>query len=96
MGGTEGCEACHGGGSLHVDSDGDQILKFGEMLPEESAAICAKCHTDGGQMDWTHSEHALTDVACTDCHSLHGRGKTALKQQEPEPIAITHMRPKAW
>ena len=36
MGGTEGCEACHGGGSLHVDSDGGQILKFGELLPEES------------------------------------------------------------
>lgn len=84
MGGTQGCEACHGGGSLHVDSDGDKILKFGALLPEESAAVCAKCHTDGGLMDWTHSEHALTDVACIDCHSVHSGGKTALKKQDPD------------
>ena len=62
MGGTEGCEACHGGGSLHVDSDGDQILKFGDLLPEESAAVCAKCHSDGKLMDWTHGEHAWSST----------------------------------
>ena len=75
MGGTAGCEACHGGGSLHVDSDGDKILKLGELLPEESAAVCAKCHTDGKLMDWTHSEHALSDVGCNDCHAIHGDNK---------------------
>jgi DmsE family decaheme c-type cytochrome len=95
MGGTEGCEACHGGGSLHVDSDGDQILKFGELLPEESAAICAKCHADGKLMDWTHSEHALTDVGCTDCHSVHAGGKTALKQQDPDLCYSCHQEQQA-
>jgi DmsE family decaheme c-type cytochrome len=95
MGGTEGCEACHGGGSLHVDSDGDQILKFGELLPEESAAVCAKCHTEGKLMDWTHSEHALTDVGCTDCHSVHAGGKTALKQQDPELCYSCHQEQMA-
>jgi len=95
LGGTEGCEACHGGGSLHVDSDGDKILKFGELLPEESAAVCAKCHTDGKLMDWTHSEHALTDVGCTDCHSVHAGGKTALKQQDPELCYSCHQEQMA-
>ncbi|MDH4026058.1 MAG: GSU2203 family decaheme c-type cytochrome [Desulfuromonadales bacterium] len=95
MGGTEGCEACHGGGSLHVNSDGDQILKFGELLPEESAAICAKCHADGKLIDWTHSEHALTDVGCTDCHSVHAGGKTALKQQDPELCYSCHQEQQA-
>ncbi len=95
MGGTTGCEACHGGGSLHVDSDGDKILKFGELLPEESAAVCAKCHTDGNLMDWTHSEHALTDVSCTDCHSVHAGGKTALKQQDPELCYSCHQEQMA-
>lgn len=85
MGGTGGCEACHGGGSLHVGSgDPGKILKFGELLPEESAAVCAKCHSGGKLMEWTHGEHALADVACGDCHSLHGGEKFALKQQEPE------------
>jgi len=95
MGGTEGCEACHGGGSLHVDSDGDQILKFGELLPEESAAVCAKCHTDGKLMDWTHSEHALSDVSCNDCHSIHGGNKTALKKEDPELCYSCHQEQMA-
>ena len=95
MGGTSGCEACHGGGSLHVDSDGDKILKFGELLPEESAAICVKCHSNGDLMDWTHSEHALTDVGCTDCHSVHAGGKTALKQQDPELCYSCHQEQQA-
>ena len=85
MGGAGGCEACHGGGSLHVKaSDNGKILKFGELLPEESAAVCAKCHSSGKLMEWTHGEHALADVACGDCHSLHNGEKFALKQQEPE------------
>ena len=95
MGGTEGCEACHGGGSLHVDSDGDKILKFGELLPEESAAVCAKCHTDGKLMDWTHSEHALSDVSCNDCHSIHGGNKTALKKEDPELCYSCHQEQMA-
>lgn len=85
LGGTQGCEACHGGGSLHAESgDAGKILRFGELRPEESAALCAKCHSSGKLMDWTHGEHALADVACTDCHAIHGDGKYALKKQEPE------------
>ncbi len=96
MGGTAGCEACHGGGSLHVDSDDyGQILKFGELLPEESAAVCAKCHSDGKLMDWTHGEHALSDVSCNDCHAIHGGEKTALKQQDPELCYTCHQEQQA-
>ena len=95
MGGTGGCEACHGGGSLHIESDGDQILKFGELLPEESAAICAKCHSDGNLMDWTHSLHAISDVGCNDCHAIHGGNKTALKQEDPELCYSCHQEQMA-
>ncbi len=96
MGGTRGCEACHGGGSLHVGAaDNGQIIKFGELRPEESAAVCAKCHSDGKLMDWTHSEHALSDVACTDCHAIHGGGKTALKQQDPKLCYSCHQEQMA-
>ncbi|MBW2476300.1 MAG: DmsE family decaheme c-type cytochrome [Deltaproteobacteria bacterium] len=95
MGGTEGCESCHGGGSLHVDSSGEKILNFDDMLPEESAAVCVKCHSGGDLIDWTHSEHALTDVACTDCHSIHAGGKVALKKQDPELCYDCHQEQMA-
>jgi DmsE family decaheme c-type cytochrome len=96
MGAAGGCEACHGNGSLHADEgDTSKILKFDQLLPEESAAVCAKCHSDGGLMDWTHSQHALSDVSCTDCHSLHGGSKHALKQQDPDLCYSCHQEQMA-
>ena len=59
MGGTQGCEACHGGGVCMLLRYTGKILRFGELLPEKSAALCAKCHSSGKLMDWTHGEHAL-------------------------------------
>lgn len=96
MGGTQGCEACHGGGSLHVqEGDSSKILRFGELTADEGAAVCAKCHTSGKLMDWTHSEHALADLSCSDCHTIHGGGKHALKKQEPELCYSCHQEQMA-
>ena len=96
MGAVSGCEACHGNGGLHVDDDNaGNILKFDQLLPEESAAVCAKCHSDGDLMDWTHSQHALSDVSCTDCHDIHGGNKHALKQQDPDLCYSCHQEQMA-
>jgi DmsE family decaheme c-type cytochrome len=96
LGGTGGCEACHGPGSKHVVSDkNDQIFKFSELNADESAALCAKCHSSGKLMEWTHGGHALADVACSDCHAIHGGGKFALKQQEPELCYSCHQEQMA-
>lgn len=96
LGAAGGCEACHGNGSLHAEEgDTDYILRFGELLPEESAAVCAKCHSDGSLMDWTHSQHALSDLSCSDCHDIHGGGKQALKQQDPDLCYSCHQEQMA-
>jgi DmsE family decaheme c-type cytochrome len=94
MGGQKSCESCHGPGSLHVDGEYDSgsILRLAELAPEETAAVCSKCHAGGNLIDWTHSEHALADLSCTDCHSIHAEKiqKASLKQEDPELCYSCH------
>ncbi len=72
-----GCEACHGAGSLHIQSGGDR----GTIInPDRAPAACLGCHTDvRGDFALPHSHPvtrgplALTTgkISCSDCHDLH-------------------------
>ena len=44
-----GCEACHGPGEAHMDSDGDpeKIVNPGNLDKKRRDMICEACHTDG-------------------------------------------------
>lgn len=70
------CEACHGGGSLHADSEDPADIRF------PSNADCLACHQTGHDthLAWSTSEHARSGVLCSDCHDVHDRAPHLVRQ----------------
>ena len=69
---AEGCETCHGPGSLHVEGRGD---KSKIIRANNADATCFKCHLNvKGQFMLEH-HHPVPEgrMFCTDCHDMHGK-----------------------
>ena len=74
------CESCHGPVGKH---DKNRIRKGESREPmiafdkhsqvpvAERNAICASCHEKVDQSHWQGSIHQVSDVACSDCHTVH-------------------------
>jgi predicted CXXCH cytochrome family protein len=47
-----GCEACHGPGKKHVDSNGspNTIVNLAKLSPERKRMICGQCHSKGNDI----------------------------------------------
>jgi predicted CXXCH cytochrome family protein len=68
----EGCESCHGPGSLHIEStEPSDIGSFLQLPAEEAAALCTNCHQHEQAMHWAGSIHAMNGLTCVDCHEIH-------------------------
>ena len=69
---VEGCEMCHGPGSLHVDAGGG-IGKF-IVNPKKDPTACFACHTDKKAEFRLPHHHPVLEghMSCTNCHSAHG------------------------
>jgi DmsE family decaheme c-type cytochrome len=70
----QGCEACHGPGSVHVQNPVEplSIIRFSRRstLPiSEQNGVCLTCHRGGQRIFWASSTHETNDVACSDCHN---------------------------
>ena len=77
---NKGCEACHGPGGEHVSEGGGRIgsmITFSKNEPaQKKASICLSCHENSTQLAlWDSGVHKKQDVACSDCHSVHGAVK---------------------
>jgi DmsE family decaheme c-type cytochrome len=86
-----GCEACHGPGSVHAEAGGGKgVGGLRAFVRDEPAtgrsAACLRCHAGNvHRHDFLRGEHALANVACTDCHSGHaGIGEAMLRQSTPD------------
>lgn len=99
MGGEKGCESCHGFGSLHAqEGDTSKIHSFSKLGPDQASAICLKCHSADSLMEWHGNEHALNDVACSDCHTIHQGAqpiRKSLKMPEPDLCYSCHQEYQA-
>jgi DmsE family decaheme c-type cytochrome len=70
----QGCEACHGPGSVHVQNPAEpsSIIRFSRRSPLTIAQqndVCLNCHRGGQRIFWSSSTHETFDVACSDCHN---------------------------
>lgn len=69
---AEGCEICHGPGSVHAENGGGKGNAI--INPNKDPRICFTCHTDK-KMDFRlPSHHPVLEgkMSCGDCHELHG------------------------
>jgi DmsE family decaheme c-type cytochrome len=93
----QGCETCHGPGSLHVDNPTDVKPKqFRLMRADDINQTCATCHNRAEHALWDGSQHEQRNLACTTCHSVHApkSEKGQLKAQNQLSLCATCHRDK--
>lgn len=84
----QGCEACHGPGSAHVEGGGDKtkIFTFQGVSAQEISSRCLTCHTySHEQSGFSRSVHLQNNVSCIDCHSPHHPKETDHLMREKQP-----------
>ncbi len=71
------CQNCHGDATEHLKdpTKAKPANPFGKGKPAgEQAAVCLTCHSSNRNLAfWTSGQHALNQVACSNCHSVHGQ-----------------------
>lgn len=74
------CIACHKAGLAHVEAGGGKgaggivSLNSKRTSAETKSAVCLSCHTSSQKLAlWDMGAHKKNDVACSSCHSIHGK-----------------------
>jgi len=69
---AQGCEMCHGPGSLHAEAGGGRGVG-GIINPRKDPSTCFACHLDKKAEFRLPYHHPLIEgkMSCTDCHNAH-------------------------
>ncbi|MEO8280103.1 MAG: DmsE family decaheme c-type cytochrome [Ideonella sp.] len=94
------CEACHGPGAAHARNQkatSINTFKTDSSMPLEARnATCLSCHQGGMRTAWHAGAHERSQVACTDCHTLHAERDAVLtKAGEPTVCYTCHKQQRA-
>jgi predicted CXXCH cytochrome family protein len=70
--GAQGCEMCHGPGSLHAEAGGGRGVG-GIINPRKDPSACFECHLDKKAEFRLPYHHPLIEgkMSCADCHEAH-------------------------
>lgn len=94
--GDKGCISCHGSGAAHMSAEGgttkDLITFSNKDTAQQKSGVCLSCHSSSRELAfWDSGKHKQHDVACIDCHAVHGAapGKS-LKMRQPDLCITCH------
>lgn len=76
-----GCGACHGDISDHLKTGStDKLVRLADKKTpaDQRSSTCLGCHSSGRHLTyWDMSKHKKNEVACSDCHNVHGKSNRA-------------------
>ena len=72
-----GCEGCHGPGKLHMEEGDPELIRTFAAEEGYGNDVCMDCHGtrnrnfEHGLSEWPASTHAMEQVECQACHTMH-------------------------
>ncbi len=90
---ADGCETCHGPGSLHVETKGLARLITRPDRAGDGAATCRSCHqgVDPAEFHWKDKHKPLLSegMTCSTCHTVHAAKKKTPPRVSALGVGVT-------